>query len=552
MTGVWLRNAFWGSGPLTPVRVRLLIAVAVAAVAGIQLLHFLTTSPAELTEHGYFLDDAFFYSVPASNFRDHGFFTLDGVMSTNGFQPLWMGVQVALQYVFPDTDAVRLLGASSWFSYVLFAFLSTFFVAKGAALEAAVRIAILCGVVTLNVRFQHMVVQGLETPLMLALVMATLLAVRNWTMAEEKRSTTFRKTLILAVLATACFFARFDLFCVAAVIAVWLAFVRRLGVREVAWYCAIVAVPVAGYLAWNIVSQGSPVSIAGRVKMYELDAYLQQSGFSYWKTDAWRGLFAAFQSLPGGVRLSFGMRTVLLVAGQCAAFAAGLFVVWRYRARRESALLLLSVVVIAHLAIMYGLYRTLRPETAYYFALEILWFGLVFSDIGGDAWRNAGEARRVVRSAVAGLTLVVLAVSAHGYRALPAQPFWVARVEMAQELAAHRDHGGCVGAYWPGVFAQFSGTDVTSLDGVIGSDAFFEEHVKAGTEIDYLLEHGCRDVVIWLPHGLDEVFADVPPKIVAWSGYGPWRMWHYRDRLHVLFSRPYGKAGEGWYLLRIE
>ena len=46
--------------------------------------------------------DAFFYSVLVDNLREHGFFTLDGEMHTNGFQPLWMFVLVAAKSVLPS------------------------------------------------------------------------------------------------------------------------------------------------------------------------------------------------------------------------------------------------------------------------------------------------------------------------------------------------------------------------------------------------------------------------------------------------------------------
>ena len=66
------------------------------------------------------------------NVHDLGFFTLDGTMPTNGFQPLWMLVQMLLHGVAPDgADGVRLLAMSSWLAYVGFAFLATWYVARG-------------------------------------------------------------------------------------------------------------------------------------------------------------------------------------------------------------------------------------------------------------------------------------------------------------------------------------------------------------------------------------------------------------------------------------
>ena len=58
-----------------------------------------------------FLEDAFYYLVPAWNWVHEGSLSLDGRNITNGFHPLWMGVQVALAALAPERWVMPRLAA---------------------------------------------------------------------------------------------------------------------------------------------------------------------------------------------------------------------------------------------------------------------------------------------------------------------------------------------------------------------------------------------------------------------------------------------------------
>ncbi len=107
----------------SPLKLRTLpTAGLVDLLAGLRLYPFLIWSPQQLTSHGLLRDDAFFYSVIVRNFNALGVVTFDGVMPTNGFQPLWMGLQIILARLLPSVDEVTLLARTSWFCYVGFSF----------------------------------------------------------------------------------------------------------------------------------------------------------------------------------------------------------------------------------------------------------------------------------------------------------------------------------------------------------------------------------------------------------------------------------------------
>ena len=147
------------------VNFRAVLATLVAVAAGVQVTHFIIWSPEELASRGMLVDDAYFYCVIARNFRELGFLTLDGTMSTNGVQPLWMMVQILLVKLFSQTDEVSILSSSMWASYVLFAFLSVWSVCRGRSfLPSLVAATTLSGLLILNVRFHEIASLASRSP----------------------------------------------------------------------------------------------------------------------------------------------------------------------------------------------------------------------------------------------------------------------------------------------------------------------------------------------------------------------------------------------------
>jgi hypothetical protein len=206
--------------------VRTALAGTVALIVGIQLYRFLLWSPAQLTRQGLLVDDAFFYSVLARNFWRFGRLTFDGQMSTNGVQPLWMWMQVALAGIFPHVDTATLLVRSTWSAYVVFSFLTVWFVAGGPVIVAVLRTLLVSGLILLNIRVHVIIVQGLETSLFLIVLVTTLIMCDAWLGAESggsRRELSTARAAAMACLAALCFLARTDAFWIFLVVGLWMA-----------------------------------------------------------------------------------------------------------------------------------------------------------------------------------------------------------------------------------------------------------------------------------------------------------------------------------------
>ena len=67
----------------------------------------------EVFTSAVFLEDAFYYLVPAWNWIHEGSLSLDGRNVTNGFHPLWMGVHVALAALAPERWIMPRLAAGA-------------------------------------------------------------------------------------------------------------------------------------------------------------------------------------------------------------------------------------------------------------------------------------------------------------------------------------------------------------------------------------------------------------------------------------------------------
>jgi len=110
-----------------------------------------------------------------------------------------------------------------------------------------------------------------------------------------------------------------------------------------------------------------------------------------------------------------------------------------------------------------------------------------------------------------------------------------------------------IAAFWPGCFAQFSGRFVTALDGVIGSNDYFQSYVSKNKELDYILERSRPWLAIYLPRSPDLLLGETPPEVDEWADTYITRLWERRHtiEIEILASRLLNREGGGWYLLRL-
>ena len=336
---------------------RVCLTVLVGAFAGWQLLPWLTVDATTLISAGHVKDDAFFYSVLVDHYNELGFFTLDGTMPTNGFQPLWMGLLLSLRAMVDSLSSFELVRQLSWFSYVLFCASATWMVSAGGGWGALIRTGVLSGLVLLNRPFQDAVVEGLEPPLAMAALTLSLLAVdpltRRLRAADADRRRQLLTASLFGLLGAVVFLARTDLFWLTGLFGLWAWWAsgrRPLPAIAVGAAAGLVVVP---YLIWNVTEHGSLVPISGRVKVFLMDSFLAEQGQSYWDSEEWRGLISLF-----GTWLPKTSREVS-VALSYGGILVGLGVVFGPRGRKElpDAYRILGVLVVLNAAYMQLVYR---------------------------------------------------------------------------------------------------------------------------------------------------------------------------------------------------
>lgn len=508
---------------------RWLLAAVVAAVAGWQLLPFLTETPRALTAAGLVKDDAFFYAILAQHFHRYGIFTMDGRMPTNGFQPLWMLVTLGLKTLLPGVNTMRLVLAASWASWVAFAFCATWLVAGGAWLAALPRAALVAGLLLLNRRFALANVQGQEVAFALAVLAATLIfcerlqirATENYDPAGAAPRVSDRSAALLGLLGALCFLGRTDWFWLVPVLAVWLWWLSDRRGRPLIVYTIAAAALVVPYLLWNLIGHGALMPISGRAKLYFLHT-LYPNSTAYWNSEEWKGMFTLFRTwLPA---LAWPLSVALCLA----LFALAHAVAWSSWARRETGawLRVLSVTVLLHALYMQLIYRELRPYTNYYFAPEALFVVLALALwIAALPSRFARLALCVWLLVTSGAVWKQVALHPHGY--------WTTRIALARQLP-RLARGRRVAAFWPGAFGWFSGLPIVPLDGITGSDAFFRRYIKTHREIDWALDHGVGLIV---SAGGPWLIGPRPPRIGQWSELGELDLWARRRRFRVVASR---------------
>jgi len=515
--------------------VRVLLSFGVAAIAGWQLLPWLQADALSLISAGHVKDDAFFYSVLVDRYAEAGMFTLDGTMSTNGFQPLWMGLLLILRGLVDDLSSFELVRQLSWFSYVLFCATATWFVSQGGSWPALVRSVVLAAFLLLNRSFQDALVEGLEPPLALLVLTLSLLFLAPLTKKLRSAEADSRAQLVSACLlgfaGALVFLARTDLFwltCLLVVWTYWLSGRRPLAAIALGLSAALLVLP---YLYWNWSDQGSLVPVSGRVKVFLMDSFLESRTIDYWDTEEWRGLISLF-----GTWLPKTSREAMIVLSYGSILAA-LGVVFGPRGRRElpDAYRVLGVLVCLHCAYMQLVYREVRPYTNYYFAPEAFFVVLAFG-----AWFATLTPKVGTSVLIAGLMLASQA--SWGALDMSKRSYWTHRIAISKDTEKAAK-GAPVGSFWPGTLAGVTKLDVTPLDGIIGSNDYFENYVKEGRELDYAFEKGLAYIVV---NGNPKRFLGAKaPKVDRWSTMDSHKLWEHRERFKVV------KRRGPWTLLKV-
>ena len=539
------------------------LSAAIASIAVAMLLPYFRFSAVEIAKFGLFLDDAYFYTVLARNFRSFGHLTLDGDMITNGVQPLWMAVQIGLGYIFPEADGVIIAARLSAVTYVLFAFSLIWLInRKSDCGLLAVTVAVSFFAI-LNSEFHRWILKGLETPIALLTIVLTLLAFDGYRkkLLAAKVTAFLPMSILLGFLSAMVFFARTDMFWIAVVIFGWMLIEER----RISWnliaFSAIIALMVMPYLLFNYHSAGGLMPISGRVKLFYLESTFPNFA-DYFMANQWSGMFNlfdwvfAFKYLPGGIFLRYLL--IFLAIG------SSFYLIFRFGKEKiyPPWLNLLATAFLFHILFMHLVYKELRDYSAYYFAPEALYFALFLGYSAKALLERAREksSPQKLLNRASGMRVLAIAIllwSAVDFggrlvkRDFSEDSYWSGRLELAQDISRIVPKGEKVGAFWPGLFAHFSGRDIVPLDGIIGSEEYFENYVKQGRELEYLQEKGVKYLTVHLNRPLNE--GGQIDGFVHWAGRGERLLRENPDFVRKqLSSRFIGQDGKAWYIFEID
>jgi hypothetical protein len=486
---------------------------------------------ARITAQGWLVDDTFFYGLIADRFLDGQGMTFDGRESTNGVQPLWQAMIIIGKWTFPSVASGDIVLILSWATFLIGAAAVLWFVYGYGRLTTM--IVALC--LLANPFFHRLVLQGLETPLVLIFLPLTLMLVQHWLGRQGQGRSGVTVALALGLVSAALFLTRTDLFWFPVIIAGVMAMRRRW--MDGAVFCCCLAVLVLPYLVYNYVSQGSVMPISGRVKLFYLATYFPTLQ-SYIFSDEWSGVFAAVAKLIGleygfkiaGINSKYAILAVVPLA--VILFALGVLTAYReYRRKGVTSFVVFTAGIVLHAAYMQFFYRELRMYTAYYFVPELIWMVIVV----GRYWSaslalaevasnipSSEDRRRITAKAVLGCAMAAVALASIHVRTAAPAPFWTARLTVAEaigrEIERTPELAQRIGAFWPGALAYFSKAPIAPLDGIISSQRYFENYVKAGKQLDYALEHGIDNLLVLLmPAEVEAIRSGQVPTHLVWS-----------------------------------
>jgi hypothetical protein len=465
--------------------------VLVVLLTSLMFAIWMHAAPADQLARTLPIEDAYYALSVARQAALGNGISADGLQKTNGFQPLWVALNIPL-YAIADGDrtaGLRLsqaLSTTLWLAFVALLALHAHALVRrhggrGAAAAAAAAI-VAAGSVSIFRLFHN----GLETGLVLVLLAASVLVLDRW------ERWTARRVLAAGLLLGALAWARLDAvafvlaFGAVAVLRAWRGDRPTSALAPLA-ACALAAVVLTPWLAYNVSLDGSPMPSSGKAEGSHVDV-VHNLGSALKAAGAW--------SAPPVLRptmhyTDFPFSEILSVLAIALVLVAVAFVRRRARAGAGAG----TLALLCFLAFLGGWYvfnfgpwwfmeRYLSPLML----LTIPWLAAAF------------ELARPRRGALAGLAAVVLLTNVPVFAVLAGGPTWPPPAWSARDsnLGAHpnlnhesqlawiraRIAPECVvGGFEAGTLLYFRDRTV-NLDGKVNHDAL--EAARAGRSPEYV------------------------------------------------------------------
>lgn len=429
----------------------------------------------------YWLFEDFGYSLKIAKNIALGFGeTFDGVISTNGYQPLYVWLMVPVFWVFPNNVIAPVYVAETLLSIcnsvtVVFLYM---IVTRITGRPWSGIVAAL--VWALNLAVARNGSLGLETGLATMMVVATVAYVVRVDMRERAG----RQVLTLGVLLGVAFLARVDAIFLVAASSLYFLVLHRAPfaarARFVVISLAVFAGLAAPYCVWNLVHYGSPLPTSGLVTTHHT------SLFSFWRDNmTWAGLRNAVQFGPYIVgRMVAGLTTVagfvifsdawsrLVALVTIVALAAAVVISFvTYRAR--SGEILFITLLGAFYCFAYTIY-SFQPYERYFLPVVFIW--ITTAAIATTALIDSIRPYPKLRNAITVLAVVAPLVcfgAASKAKLLSEETRnygWYDGVQMLNRIASRGDVVAAMQTGNTGYF--YSKGRAINLDGVVNMSAY--------------------------------------------------------------------------------
>jgi hypothetical protein len=314
-------------------------AVAVPAVISVAAAVAMLFAPADDLARTLPVEDAYYALSVARQVAIGGGITIDGAVETNGFQPLWVGLNVPL-YALVDGDRIaglrlsQILATLLWLAFVPLLALQARDLARRHGLSGTTAAAAAAIVAVGSVSVLRVFRNGLETGLTLLLLAAAVILLDRWTNgrraaaddpapaapddraapaaaagdraapadgraappaaapvdraapADERPSSgwTLRRVVLAGLLLGALAWARLDAAMFAVAFAAVMVWRSRRGAAPALAACVLAALVLVPWLAYNVALDGSPMPSGGQAQArahnlpHNLDSALRAVG----------------------------------------------------------------------------------------------------------------------------------------------------------------------------------------------------------------------------------------------------------------------------------
>jgi hypothetical protein len=512
------------------------------------------------------VDDGFYYLGYARNIALGNGPTFDGIVATNGVQPLWTFILVVVAKLFPDR--VAFLHMALVVAAILAAVSA---IAINDVLKHFFATPLHSAVMTFYIAFiatSQLTLTGMETTANLAIFTIALAAV-----LRLSRPTLWRTVGAGCLVGLTCL-GRVDNLIMTpafALLMLWRAGLlmqisSRHGLRRAAqpalWLALPVVVIFGVYIALNMTTFGRPLPVSGDVKSTHETARVEESGgrfslnnlsettrdaVSHYKNIANNYIYTPLLSFS---LLTFSLRYVLAIL----LVVFSLFVLWRRRRigmprfslSREMLFVLLFVTGITFLhtwLLFFQVGEHWAGGLNWYYVPEYLLFTVFLGLLLHGCARLYNNERVIYQTAsigVMGLTLVSFAVMVNPYQP-PSRPIpLLYHYQATQWVNTNLSSNSIIGSFNSGVVGYFSDAPVINLDGLMNDEEILQVIRGEKRIFDYVNQHHITVLMDytstdWSPD-TGQNFRGVPTSALRLLYQLPFDNWNYVPSTYYVFQ----------------